>query len=54
MVAHPRRPLVSVEEYLELDRHSMDTRIVELKSLNIRFPIASVYENLTLPPEDIT
>ena len=27
---------------------------VELKSLNIRFPIASVYENLTLPQEENT
>ena len=85
MVAHPRRPLMSVEEYLELDRTSLDTRyeyqeyvlvstleqaidlyrrqteklwtfhpfgpddMVELKSLNIRFPIAEVYENLIFP-----
>ena len=40
MVAEPHRLVMSVEEYLTLDRNSL-----------VSFPVAALYENVELPED---
>ena len=54
MATLPHRQTMSVEEYLDLDRRSIETRYeyidgVELVSLGVRFPLAKLYRNVVLP-----